>query len=165
MADRHSFDIVSLVDMQEVHNAFNQALKEIRTRYDFKGSKSTLTFLPKERRIVILADDDFKRKAVIDILQTKLIRRGVPVKAMQYGAVENASGGMVRQALTFQCGIDKEQARLLVRMVKETKRKVQAAIQEDQVRVSGEKIDDLQAVIRHIREADLPFDVQFVNYR
>jgi len=165
MATQHSFDIVSRVDMQEVDNAYNQTMKEIRTRYDFKGSKSSITLQQKERRIVVLADDDFKRKAIIDILQDKLIRRGIPLKAVQYGNIEDASGGMLRQTVSFQAGIDKEQARQLVKMIKDMKLKAQAAIQEDQVRVTAQKIDALQTIIQKVREADLPFDAQFVNYR
>ena len=165
MASQHSFDIVSNIDMQEVDNAFHQTQKEMQTRYDFKGAKSTIELKPKERQIVIHADDDFKRKAIIDILQSKLIKRGISIKALQYGAVDDASGGTQRQTITLQSGIDKDNARMLVKMIKDTKRKVQAAIQEDQVRVTAGKIDDLQAIIQLIREADLTFDVQYVNYR
>ena len=165
MASQHSFDIVSNIDMQEVDNAFHQTQKEMQTRYDFKGSKSTIELKQKERQIVIHADDDFKRKAIIDILQSKLIKRGISIKALQYGAVDDASGGTQRQTITLQSGIDKDNARMLVKMIKDTKRKVQAAIQEDQVRVTAGKIDDLQAIIQLIREADLTFDVQYVNYR
>ena len=165
MALQHSFDIVSNIDMQEVDNAFHQTQKEMQTRYDFKGAKSTIELKPKERQIVIHADDDFKRKAIIDILQSKLIKRGISIKALQYGAVDDASGGTQRQTITLQSGIDKDNARMLVKMIKDTKRKVQAAIQEDQVRVTAGKIDDLQAIIQLIREADLTFDVQYVNYR
>jgi cyclic-di-GMP-binding protein len=165
MASQHSFDIVSNIDMQEVDNAFHQTQKEMQTRYDFKGSKSTIELKQKERQIVIHADDDFKRKAIVDMLQTKLIKRGVSIKALQYGTVEDASGGTQRQTITLQSGIEKDNARMIVKMIKDTKRKVQAAIQDDQVRVTGAKIDDLQATMQTIREADLAFDVQFVNYR
>ena len=165
MASQHSFDIVSRIDMQEVDNAFHQTQKEMLTRYDFKGSKSRIELNQKDRQIVILADDDFKRKAILDMLQNKLIKRGIPIKALQYGKIDDASGGMQRQLVTLQAGIDKENARELVRMIKDTKLKVQAAIQEDQVRVTGAKIDDLQTVIQHVREADLPYDTQFVNFR
>ena len=165
MASQHSFDIVSNIDMQEVDNAFHQTQKEMQTRYDFKGSKSTIELKQKERQIVIHADDDFKRKAIVDMLQTKLIKRGVSIKALQYGTVEDASGGTQRQTITLQSGIEKDNARMIVKMIKDTKRKVQAAIQDDQVRVTGAKIDDLQATMQMIREADLSFDVQFVNYR
>ena len=165
MASQHSFDIVSNIDMQEVDNAFHQTQKEMQTRYDFKGSKSTIELKQKERQIVIHADDDFKRKAIVDMLQTKLIKRGVSIKALQYGTVEDASGGTQRQTITLQSGIETDNARMIVKMIKDTKRKVQAAIQDDQVRVTGAKIDDLQATMQMIREADLSFDVQFVNYR
>jgi uncharacterized protein YajQ (UPF0234 family) len=165
MASQHSFDIVSNIDMQEVDNAFHQTQKEMQTRYDFKGAKSSIELKQKERQIVIHADDDFKRKAIIDILQSKLIKRGVSIKALQYGEVDDASGGTQRQTITLQSGIDKDNARMIVKMIKDTKRKVQAAIQDDQVRVTAGKIDDLQAIIQMIREADLAFDVQYVNYR
>jgi cyclic-di-GMP-binding protein len=165
MAFQHSFDIVSQVDMQEVMNAYNQSMKEVQTRYDFKGSKSTIDLLMKEKELVVHADDDFKRKALIDILQTKLIKRGVPIKALQYGKIEDAAEGMLRQTITLQSGIDKDKARMLVKMIKDLKLKTQATIQEDQVRVVAMKIDDLQTVIGALREADLEFDIQFVNYR
>lgn len=165
MALQHSFDIVSHIDMQEVDNAFNQTRKEMATRYDFKASKSSIELKQKERQIVILADDDFKLRAIVDILQGKLIKRGISIKALRYGQVDEASGGMVRQTVSLQSGIEKEDARLLVKMIKDAKLKVQAAIQEDQVRVSSGKIDDLQTVIALIKEADLPFDTQYVNYR
>ena len=139
MAAQHSFDIVSHIDMQEVDNAFNQTRKEMATRYDFKGSKSAIELKQKERQILVLADDDFKLRAIVDILQSKLIKRGISIKALQYGSVDEASGGMVRQTVTLQSGIEKENARLLVKMIKDAKLKVQAAIQEDQVRVSSAK--------------------------
>lgn len=165
MASNHSFDIVSKVDMQEVTNALHQTQKEMLTRYDFRGTKSTIELNLKERQIVILADDDYKRKAIIDILQNKLIKRSVSIKALTYGKVEDATGGMARQTISLQAGIDKENAKLLVKMIKDTKLKVQASIQEDQVRVTAAKIDDLQSIISLLRDADMPFDMQFVNYR
>lgn len=165
MASQHSFDIVSKVDLQEVTNALHQTTKELQTRYDFKGSKSSVELKSKENQIVVLADDDYKRRAILDILQNKLIKRGVPLKALIYGNAEDASGGMMRQTISLQAGIDKEHARLLVKMIKDTKLKVQSAIQEDQVRVTAAKIDDLQSVMKLLREADLAFDMQFVNYR
>jgi len=165
MAAKHTFDIVSRVDMQEVDNAINQTIKEIRTRYDFKGSKSTVTLNQKEHHILVLADDEFKLKSVIDILENKLIRRNIPIKALTFGTAEDASGGMVRQTINLQSGIDRDEARRLVKMIKETKMKVQSAIQEDQVRVSGNKIDDLQFIITMLKDADLPFDMQFINFR
>jgi len=165
MADSFSFDVVSEVNLQEVDNAVNQALKEIGQRYDFKGSKSSIELNQKEKQLTIHSDDEFKIKSVIDILQNKLIKRSVPVKALDYGVVEQASGGTARQVIRLRVGIDKEDAKLLVRMIKDTRLKVQAQIMEDQVRVTGKAKDDLQAVMKMIREADLKFAVQFTNYR
>ncbi len=165
MADTSSFDIVSEVNLQEVDNAVNQARKEIGQRYDFKGSKSSIAFAPKEKQLVVHSDDDFKLRSVIDILQEKLIKRSVPVKALDYGPVEPATGNTVRQVVRLRVGIDKENARLIVKLIKETKLKVQAQIMDDQIRVSGKNKDDLQVIIAMIRKADLPFAVQFVNYR
>lgn len=165
MAQQNSFDIVSEINMQEVDNAFNQAVKELATRYDFRGSKSTIELNKHEKQIVVLADDDFKRKALVDILQTKLIKRGVSIKAMVYGNVEDAAHGMVRQMISLQSGIEKENAKKIVKMIKDTKLKVQASIMEDQVRVAGRDKDDLQKVIAMLRDADLPFAMQFINYR
>ncbi len=163
MAAMHSFDIVSRLDMQEVNNAVQQAIKEIQTRYDFKGSKSSIE-LGKDN-ITVLADDDFKMKAVIDILQNKMIKRGVSIKALQYGKQEPASGGMVRMVITLQQGISKEHAKEIVAMIKDTKLKVQTTIQGDQLRVTSRDIDDLQTVIKMLREKDLSFAIQFENYR
>jgi len=165
MADAFSFDIVSEVNLQETDNAINQARKEIAQRYDFKGSKSTIDLDLKEKKIAVVSDDDFKLKAVIDILQNKLIKRGVPLKALDYGVVEPAAGGTVRQVIGLRVGIDKENARAIVKMIKDTKIRVQAQIMEDQVRVSGKAKDDLQSVMKMIREAELKFAVQFTNYR
>lgn len=165
MAETFSFDIVSEVNLQEIDNATNQARKEIAQRYDFKGSKSSIELDLKEKKITVASDDDFKLKAVIDILQTKLIKRGVPIKALDYGPVEGAAGGTVRQVIALRQGIDKENAKLLVKMIKDTKRKVQAQIMDDQVRVSGRVKDDLQAVMAMVRDAELKFAVQFTNYR
>ncbi|HUI65257.1 MAG TPA: YajQ family cyclic di-GMP-binding protein [Bacteroidota bacterium] len=165
MPETFSFDIVSDVNFQEVDNASNQARKEIAQRYDFKGSKSSIELDLKEKKLTVVSDDDFKIKAVIDILQNKLIKRGVPLKALEYGPVEPASGGAVRQVIVLRQGIDKENAKLLVKMIKDTKRRVQAQIMEDQVRVSGKAKDDLQAIISLVRDADLKFAVQFTNYR
>jgi uncharacterized protein YajQ (UPF0234 family) len=158
-----SFDIVSKVDMQEVDNAVNQTVKEITQRYDFKGSKSRVD-LEKES-IKVLADDDFRLKAIIDILQSKCIRRGISLKALQYGKAETASGGMMRQIITIQQGISKEKGKEIIAVIKETKLKVQGQIQEDQVRVSGKNIDDLQEIIRLLKEKDLGVELQFVNLR
>ena len=165
MADTNSFDIVSKVDMQEVDNALNQARKEIVQRYDFKGSKTSIELKQKEYEIVLISDDDFKMRAVIDILQSKFVKRSVPLKALTYGALEPAAGSTVRQIIKLQNGIDKENAKLVVKMIKETKLRVQAQIMDDQVRVSGKNKDDLQAVIALLRQADLKFALQFLNYR
>jgi cyclic-di-GMP-binding protein len=165
MADTSSFDIVSKVDMQEVDNALNQARKEITQRYDFKGSKTSIELKQKEFEIVLISDDDFRMKAVVDILQSKFVKRSVPLKALSYGAIEPAAGSTVRQVIKLQNGIDKENAKLIVKMVKDTKLRVQAQIMDDQVRISGKNKDDLQAVIAMLRQAELAFAVQFVNYR
>ncbi len=165
MAETNSFDIVSKTDMQEVDNALNQSRKEIIQRYDFKGSKTSIELNQKEHTIVIISDDEFRMKATIDIIQSKMVKRGVPLKALSYSVVEPAAGGLVRQVITLQKGIDKDNARLIVKMIKDTKLKVQAAIMDDQVRVSGKNKDDLQAVIAMLRAADLKFAIQFVNYR
>ncbi len=165
MADSFSFDIVSEVDLQEVDNAVNQARKEIAQRYDFKGSKSAIDLNVKERTIALLSDDDFKIRSVLDVLQSKLIKRNVPVKALSYSVVEPAAGGTVRQQITLRVGIDKENAKRIVKMIKETRLKVQAQIMDDQVRVSGKVKDDLQSIMTMLRQADLDFAIQFTNYR
>jgi len=165
MADTSSFDIVSKVDMQEVDNAINQSRKEIVQRYDFKGSKTSVELKQKEFEIVLISDDDFRMKAVIDILQSKFVKRSVPLKALTYCPVEPAAGGLVKQTIKLQNGIDKENAKLIVKMIKDTKLKVQGQIMDDQVRVSGKSKDDLQSIMAMIRQADFKFAVQFVNYR
>ena len=165
MANQFSFDIVSEVDFQELDNAINQALKEILQRYDFKGSKSEITFNKKENVINVLSDSDFKLKSVIDILQNKMIKRGISIKALKYGNVEPASGGTVRQEIKLQQGIEKEDAKYIVKMIKDRKLKVQATIQDEQVRVSGKDKDDLQEVMKLLRESELEFAFQFTNYR
>jgi len=165
MAQTNSFDIASKVDMQEVLNAVNQATKELRQRYDFKGSKSEITLNQGEREITALGDDDFKLKAVIDILQGRLVKRGVSLKALQYGKVEEAAMGMARQKIKLQSGIDTERCKEIVKFIKTLKLKVQAQIQDQQVRVSGAKKDDLQAVIQALKEKDYDFHMEFVNYR
>mgnify|MGYP001481547448 FL=1 len=158
-----SFDIVSAVDMQEVDNAVNQATKEIGQRYDFKGSKTEVTL--EKDSIKVLTDDDFRLKAVVDILQSKFVKRSVSLKALQYGKVEPASGGLVRQLISIQQGISKEKGREIVALVKQSKLKVQSQIQDEQVRVTGKNIDDLQEVIRLLKGKDLGVEMQFVNMR
>ncbi len=158
-----SFDIVSKVDMQEVDNAVNQTVKEIAQRYDFKGSKSEVTL--EKDSIKVLADDDFKLKAVVDILQSKCVKREISLKSLQYGKAENASGGMVRQMITIQQGISKEKGKEIISVIKDTKLKVQGQIQDDQVRVTGKNIDDLQEIIKLLKGKDLGVELQFVNFR
>ncbi|RNC72321.1 MAG: YajQ family cyclic di-GMP-binding protein [Desulfuromonadales bacterium] len=158
-----SFDIVSKVDMQEVDNAVNQTVKEIGQRYDFKGSKCEVTL--EKDAIKILADDDFRLKAIVDILQSKFIKRGISAKALQYGKAEPASGSMVRQIVTVQQGISKEKGKDIVAVIKESKLKVQGQIQDDQVRVTGKNRDDLQQAIQLLRGKDLGIELQFVNFR
>ena len=162
MADS-SFDVVSTVDLQEVKNAISQAMKEITTRFDLKGSGSDISLQGEE--IVISSADEFKMKAVRDVLETRLVKRNVPLKALTYGVMDKALGGTVRQKVAMQKGIPTEKAREIVKLVKNTKRKVQAAIQGEQVRISGKSKDDLQAVMQFLKAADLGIDMQFTNYR
>ena len=161
----NSFDIVSEINWQEIDNAINQTRKELLTRYDFKGSKSSVEMSQKEKTITILADDDFKLRSVIDILQNKFVKRGVPLKAMKYKPAEEAHLGTKKQVIDVQQGINTDNARKIVKMIKDTKIKVQAAIQDEQVRVSGKNKDDLQQIIARVKNAELDFAVQFVNYR
>jgi uncharacterized protein YajQ (UPF0234 family) len=165
MAQQNSFDIVSEVNLQEVDNALNQARKEIIQRYDFKDSKTQIDFNTKEKQITLHTIDEFHLKSAVDILQSKLIKRGVSIKALRYGAMEPATGATVKQQITLVVGISKDDARAIVKMIKDSKIRVQAQIMEDQVRVSGKDKDDLQSVIQLLRDADLSFPVQFVNYR
>jgi uncharacterized protein YajQ (UPF0234 family) len=159
----NSFDIVSTVDLQEVRNAIAQAQKEIATRYDLKktGSKLELS----DEAIVVAAPDEYTLKQVRDVLEAKLVKRGVPLKALTYSETDQALGGTVRQRAALQNGIPTEKAREIVKLVKGTKIKVQTAIQGDQLRVTGKNRDDLQAVIEMLRETDLGIDMQFTNYR
>ncbi|QNB46362.1 YajQ family cyclic di-GMP-binding protein [Thermanaerosceptrum fracticalcis] len=164
MAKENSFDIVSEVDLQEVDNAVNQTIKEISQRFDFKGSKADVE-LSKEDEIKVVADDEYKLKSVIDILQSKMVRRGVSLKFLEYGKIEPAAGGTVRQIITIKKGISKEKGKEIVNVIKNMKLKVQAQIQEDQVRVSGKERDDLQKVIQHLKQQDFGIELQFTNYR
>ncbi len=165
MAQQNSFDIVSEVNMQEVDNALNQARKEVATRYDFKDSKTTIDFAEKEKEVTVHTEDDFRLKAVIDILQSKFIKRGIAIKTLKYGNVETATGSTVRQKITLQVGIDKENAKKLVQIIKDTKIRVQPSIMEDQVRVSGKDKDDLQTIIATLRGTEFPLPLQFTNFR
>jgi uncharacterized protein YajQ (UPF0234 family) len=158
-----SFDVVSTVDLQEVKNAIGQAMKEITTRFDLKGTNSTIDLTGEQIRLA--SSDEFKLKAIRDVLEGRLVKRGVPLKALTYGTVEKALGATARQNVDLQKGIPSEKAREIVKVVKGTKLKVQASIQGDQVRVSGKNRDDLQAVIRLLKDTDLGIDMQFTNYR
>lgn len=164
MAAENSFDIVSKVDLQEVANAIQNALKEIHTRFDLKDSKSDIKLEGKDA-LILSSSDDYKLKAVTDILQSKLIKRGVPVKALTYGTVEPAAGSTVRQKVSMQQGIPIEKAKEIVKLIKDSKKKVQASIQGDTVRVSGKDRDSLQEIIALLRGQDLGIDMQFTNYR
>jgi hypothetical protein len=159
----NSFDVACKVDPQAVSDAVHQATREIQTRYDLKQTKSEVAF--EGEAIVVHTDNDFVLKQVIDLLQSKLHRRGVPLKALSYGKVEPAAGGTVRQQIAIQQGIPMEKAKEIVRLIKDMKLKVQAQIQEDQVRVFGKNRDDLQAVIKMVRDRDLGIETQFTNYR
>jgi hypothetical protein len=163
MPAENSFDIACKIDMQEVANALDQARREIATRYDLKGAKNEIT--QEKTDITLLSADEMKLKAVVDILQSKLHKRGVPLKALTFGTVESAAGGAVRQKIELQQGIPTDKAREIVKLIKEMKLKVQASIQEDQVRVSGKARDDLQTIIAMLRDKDLGIALQFVNYR
>jgi cyclic-di-GMP-binding protein len=160
----NSFDIVSKVDLQEVSNAIQQALKEVHTRFDLKDSKSNVVLEGKDA-IILTSQDDYKLKAVNDVLQQRLVKRGVPLKALTYGAIEPAAGSAVRQKISMQQGIPTEKAREIVKTIKNSKHKVQASIQGDLVRVSGKDRDTLQAVIALLRNSDFGIDMQFTNYR
>lgn len=163
MAKDASFDIVSQIDMQEVNNAINQANKEISQRYDFKNSKSEIKLESEELKI--LADDDYKLTAVIDVLRTKLINRKVSTKNLEYGKVEEASGGMVRQNIKIKQGVETDKAKQIVKDIKNSKIKVQSQIEGDHVRVTGKNRDDLQSVIQLLKSNDYGLELQFTNYR
>ncbi|GBG09665.1 YajQ family cyclic di-GMP-binding protein [Paenibacillus sp. MY03] len=163
MSSESSFDIVSKVDMQELSNAITQAEREIETRFDFKGSKSSIA-LEKEE-LVVGSDDEYKLKSVIDILQSKMIKRGVPIKNMDFGKLEGASGGTVKQRIKLRQGIEQDISKKINILIRDSKLKVKSQIQGDQLRVTGKSKDDLQAVMALLRGADLPIELQFTNYR
>jgi uncharacterized protein YajQ (UPF0234 family) len=158
-------DIVSEIDLQEADNAVNQAIKEINQRYDLKDSNTTIELNKKEKIILINTKDDYSLKAGIDILQSKFIKRGISVKALKLDEPETAGGGRSRQKINLQSGISKDNAKVITKMIKDSKMKVNAQIQDEQVRVQGTKIDDLQAVIKMVKEAELDFPTQFVNFK
>jgi uncharacterized protein YajQ (UPF0234 family) len=163
LSKENSFDIVSRVDLQEIDNALNQVMKEIRGRFDFKGSKCSVEY--SDGSIMLHADNDFKLKSVVEILEAKLVKRNINLKALRYGKVEKAAGDSVRQKAEIVQGLDKDLAGKIVKLVKETKLKVQASFQSDQVRVTGKNRDDLQKVIGLIKERDWEIPLQFVNMR
>lgn len=158
-----SFDIVSKVDMQEVDNAVNQAKKEIETRYDFRNSKSSIT-LAKDS-VEIIADDEFKLSAVVEVLKAKLIKRNVPIKSLSPGKIEKAPGDTIRQKFTIKQGLTQDEMKELNKKIKDLGLKVQTQIMGDELRISGKKIDDLQTVIAHLKSIDYKVPLQFVNYR
>ncbi len=160
-----SFDIVSRVDLQEVDNAINQAKKELGTRFDFRGSKSTIDWNRDEKKVVLVADDELKLKNLKDILTTRLAIRKVSLKSLEWGKEEKAFDGMVRQEATLTVGIPQERAKELVKEIKGTGLKVQASIQGEEVRVSSRSKDDLQAVIQHLKDYPCQVPLQFTNYR
>ena len=165
MAQENSFDVVSKVDLQEVQNAVQQASKEIATRFDFRGSKSKIEWNDKELQLTLTSDDEHKLKSVVDILETKLVKRGIAVKSLDFQKVEPAAGATVRQIVKIQQGIPTEKAKAIVKAIKDSKIKVQASIQAEQVRVSGKDRDNLQTVIQLLKGKDFGIELQFENYR
>ncbi len=163
MAKQNSFDVVSTTDLSEVQNALNHTSKEVRQRFDFKGSSSSVAL--EDNELVLISDDEYKLQALNDVLQQKLVKRGVSLKALSYGALESASGGTVRQRVQIQQGIPNEKAREIGKFVKRLGLKVQVAIQGDSLRISGRDRDTLQEVISQLREKDFGIDMKFTNYR
>jgi len=161
----NSFDVVSKIELPEVLNAVQQAQKEIQQRYDLKDSHSQIELNQKDNKIALASQDEFKLKAVVDILESKLVKRKVPLKGLTYGVVIPAAGSSVRQEITLQQGISTEKAREIVKAIKDSKLKVQASIQGDFVRVSGRDRDVLQSAIKLLRDGDFGIDMQFTNYR
>lgn len=161
----NTFDVVSKIDLPEVSNAVQQALKELHQRYDLKDSHSSIELNEKDRKIVLASQDEFKLKAVLDILQQKLVKRQVPLKGLTFGTITPAAGSSVRQEISLQQGIPIEKAREIVRIIKESKKKVQASIQGDLVRIAGKDRDTLQEVIALLKQTDLGIDMQFTNFR
>mgnify|MGYP003986137947 CR=1 FL=1 len=164
MAD-HSFDIASKIEAQEIDNAVNQAMRDINNRYDLKNSKSTIEFQRNDHKLILTAPDDYKIKAVYDILRQKLVTRKISLKGLEAKDIEQAAGSTVKQEINIQQGIPMEKAKQIVKDIKGEKMKVQAQIQKDQVRISSKKIDDLQNVIQFIKEQKYDIDIQFLNLR
>lgn len=165
MAAESSFDVVCKVDLQEVKNAVQHSMKEIVNRFDFKGSGTKIEIVDDGAALELTSSEEFKLRGARDVLETKLVKRGIELKALNPGEIESALGGTVRQKIELQSGIPMEKAREIVKIVKSTKRKVQAAIQGDQVRISGKKKDELQSIMALLKEADLGIAMQFKNYR
>lgn len=165
MASDHSFDIVSQVNVQEIRNAVGMAQKEIAQRFDFRGSGAKIELDEKAWQLRLEADNDYQLKSLMDVLLLKLTKRGVSPKALSRGAVETTPGGVFKQVVTVRQGIPPEQAKELVRVIKETKLRVQAQIQNDQVRVAGKQLDDLQAVIARVKRHEWDIELQYTNYR
>jgi len=161
----NTFDVASKVDLNEVSNAIQQTSKEVQTRYDLKDSKSSVELNEKEHKILLASSDEFKLKAVTEILGQKLVKRNVPLKNLEYGVINSASHGSVRQEITLQQGISAEKAREIVKTIKDSKLKVQASIQADVIRISGKDRDTLQQVIALLRGKEFGIDLQFINYR
>ena len=160
-----SFDIVSELDMQEVDNAVNMAQKEIAQRFDFRGGKSSIELDKTAKKIKILADDDMKLRSIHQIVEGKLAKRGVDLRGLKYGKEESGSGGIIRQEIDLKAGLDKEEAKEITKLIKESKVKVQAQIQDEQVRVTSKSIDELQAAISVLKKGELKFPLQYINMR
>lgn len=165
MASDFSFDIVSKVEMAEVVNAVNQSKKEMETRFDFRGSKSSVSLDEKAGELTVLGDDEMKLKNVVDILESKLVKRGVALKALEHGKPEDAAGGMVRQTIKLKQGIPQDKAKKITSAIRDAKLKVKTEIRGEEIRVTGPKKDDLQAVITLLRGKDFDMELQFINYR
>jgi uncharacterized protein YajQ (UPF0234 family) len=166
MAKTSSFDITSTIDLQEVDNAVNQARKEVAQRYDFKGATAEIDFSKEDATLTLLADDEYKLKALVDVLESKLVKRGVPIRNLDFGKIDTASLGRARQVLTLQQGISTEKGKEIVKAIKNGGfKKVQAQIQDDQVRVQSPSIDELQAVIAMLKQEDFGLELQFGNFR
>ena len=165
MASQFSFDVVSQFDEQEVDNAVNQARKEVEQRYDFKGSNTVIDMNLKEKTITLHTSDDMKLRALHEILNGKMIKRGVSLKVLDYGKEEPATGGSLRQVIKLKSGLESEQAKQITRLVKDLKMKVQAAIQGEEVRITGKSKDDLQSAMQTLKSQNFDFPIQFTNYR
>ena len=161
----NSFDVVSKIDLAEVSNAVQQAMKEITQRFDLKDSKSNIELKEKDNKLILASQDEYKLKAVVEILSQKLVKRQVPLKGLSYGTVTDAAGSTVKQEVSLQQGIPIEKSREIVKKIKDSKLKLQAAIQGDFVRVSGKDRDTLQAAIKLLRDSDFGIDMQFINFR